>query len=80
MKFAVIIVCSFLIACSSDTSKSNDDGDDYYPTYTNELEDTVRTLDLTYIAWAANVQTGRQNQTLRKLKMTEINLPINQFL
>ena len=66
MKFAVTIVCSFLLACTSDTSKSNDDGDDYYPTYTNELEDTVRTLDLTYIAWACQCANWATEPDLKK--------------
>jgi hypothetical protein len=52
MKFVATIICFLLLACSSDTSKSNNDSDDYYQTYTKDLEDTVRSLDLTYIAWA----------------------------
>jgi hypothetical protein len=52
MKFGVTIICLLLVACSSNTIKSGDDNNDYYPTYTKDLEDTVRTLDLSYISWA----------------------------
>lgn len=51
MKLTIIITsCFFLFSCTAYTSSSSED--DYYPTYTKELEDTIRTVDLTYIAWA----------------------------
>jgi hypothetical protein len=51
MKFVVTVISLTFIACSSPTSKSNT-SNDYYPTYTHDLEDTVRVLELTYVAWA----------------------------
>jgi len=50
MKFVVTIFCFLLLACSSDTSKSKIKNGDYYPTYTKDLEDTIRALDLQYVA------------------------------
>jgi hypothetical protein len=50
MRFLLTVICFLLLACNSNSSQSTNN--DYYPTYTKDLEDTVRTLDLTYIAWA----------------------------
>ena len=52
MKTAIIIASFLLFACSSDKSESRNDNTNYYSTHTRDLEDTVRTLDLSYIAWA----------------------------
>ena len=66
MKFVVTIICFLLLACSSDPSKSRSSSDDYYPTYTKDLEDTVRSLDLTYIAWACQCANWATEADIKK--------------
>ena len=66
MKFVVTIVCFLLFACSSDTQKPEDKLNEYYPTYTNDLEDTIRTLDLTYIAWACQCANWATESDFKK--------------
>ncbi|WP_114237548.1 hypothetical protein [Paracnuella aquatica] len=61
MKFGVIIFVFSLFSCVSkeankkelqkDVSKTTE-RPKFHPTYTDELEDTVRTIDLSYVAWA----------------------------
>jgi len=50
MRIILVIPVIFFLSCNTEKQKEN--GIDYYPTYTKELEDTIRTIDLTYIAWA----------------------------
>ena len=66
MKFVVTIFCFLLLACSSDTSKSKIKNGDYYPTYTKDLEDTVRTLDLQYVAWACQCANWATEADIKK--------------
>jgi len=66
MKFVVTIASLFLFACSSNTSKLKEDKAGYYPTYTKELEDTTRTLDLTYIAWACQCANWATEADIKK--------------
>lgn len=39
-----------LISCW--TTQSDPEGNNYYPTYTKDLEDSTQVIDLTYISWA----------------------------
>jgi len=66
MKFVVTIFCFLLLACSSDTSKSKIKNGDYYPTYTKDLEDTVRALDLQYVAWACQCANWATETDIKK--------------
>ena len=66
MKFVVTIFCFLLLACSSDTSKSKIKNGDYYPTYTKDLEDTVRALDLQYVAWACQCANWATEADIKK--------------
>jgi hypothetical protein len=61
MKFRAIIFVLFLFSCVSKKADNKEVRKDvsetaerskFYPTYTSQLEDTVRTLDLSYVAWA----------------------------
>jgi len=54
-----------LLACTSDDAQSKD-RDDYYPTYTKDLEDTSRVLDLTYIAWACECANWAMEADIKK--------------
>ena len=49
MKFLVTIFIFLLIACMDGPNSTKRK---FYPTYTKYLEDTIRSLDLEYIAWA----------------------------
>ena len=66
MKFVVTIFCFLLLACSSDTSKSKIKNGDYYPTYTKDLEDTIRALDLQYVAWACQCANWATEADIKK--------------
>jgi hypothetical protein len=61
MKFGVTIFVLFLISCVSEEAKDKTALKEvvetpirpkFHPTDTDELEDTIRTLDLSYVAWS----------------------------
>lgn len=60
MQFGAIIFVVFVFSCVSKNANNREvkiDGSDttkrpkFHPTYTNQLQDTVRTLELSYVAW-----------------------------
>lgn len=52
MKFVLSILYFSLFAFALTTSTSRCNSEDYYLTYTKDLENTIQTLDLMYVAWA----------------------------
>src|SRR5690348_16501226 len=65
MKLIITIVYFFFLTCTSNQSKPNG-GTDYYPTYTKEVEDTIRTLDLEYISWACQCANWATEADIKK--------------
>lgn len=51
MKIYLTIFLFLLYSCANKDSKEQNP-EEYYPTFTNDLEDSIQTLELQYIAWA----------------------------
>jgi hypothetical protein len=53
MRFiAAILIVLITISCTDTTSPYKDQKQEFYPTYTRDLKDSIWTLELMYIAWA----------------------------
>jgi hypothetical protein len=64
MRCYLIIILSFLCSCADNDSSKPTLGD-YYPTYTKDLEDSIRTLDLQYIQWACQCANWATSDDIR---------------
>ncbi|HEU4861352.1 MAG TPA: hypothetical protein VFT15_16015 [Chitinophagaceae bacterium] len=52
MKFFLISFIFLFSACSGENQSPKAEKNEYHPTYTTDLEDSIKTLNLQYISWA----------------------------
>jgi hypothetical protein len=70
MKFIATISFILFISCKNATISTKSDPNDFYPTYTKSLEDTIQTLDLEYVAWACQCANWTTPSDINKYKDT----------
>ncbi|HUC82808.1 MAG TPA: hypothetical protein VMR70_18000 [Flavisolibacter sp.] len=87
MKFGALIFVLFLFSCVSEGTDNKEtqknvfqtpETSKFHPTYTSELEDTIRTLDLSYLSFAcqcANWVKANEHEDYQK-KVAFVDRPI----